>query len=109
MILLLLLPGVRSPPSTLYFVFFTLEMVKMKKQLLPLMLALSLSTGAAVVPFTPVLAAGTVPADVQTGIDDATATVSALGSISLAALVVALVPFGSMLTLRFLHMVLARV
>jgi len=81
----------------------------MKKQLLPVMLALSLSTGVAVVPFTPVLAAGTVPADVQTGIDDATATVSALGSISLAALVVALVPFGSMLTLRFLHMVLARV
>jgi len=82
----------------------------MKKQLLPVLLALSLSTGITVLPLTsPVLAAGTVPADVQTGIDDATATVSALGSISLAALVVALVPFGSMLTLRFLHMVLARV
>jgi hypothetical protein len=54
-------------------------------------------------------ATGTVPTDVQTGIDNATATVGALSGLSLAALVVALTPLGAMLTLRFLNMVLSRV
>lgn len=53
--------------------------------------------------------AGTVPTSVQTGIDNATATVGALDSLALAALVVALTPMGAMLTLRFLNMVLSRV
>jgi hypothetical protein len=57
----------------------------------------------------PADAAGTVPASVQSGIDQAVATVNALDGLALAALVVSLTPLGAMLTLRFLHMVLARV
>jgi hypothetical protein len=52
---------------------------------------------------------GEVPVDVQTGIDNAQATVVALNPLALAALSVALVPMGAMLTLRFLNMVLSRV
>jgi hypothetical protein len=52
---------------------------------------------------------GQVPANVQTGIDSAIATVGALNGLALAALVVALTPLGAMLTLRFLNMVLSRV
>lgn len=54
-------------------------------------------------------AAQTVPANVQKGIDDAIATVGALDALALAALTVALMPLGAMLTLRFLNMVLSRV
>jgi hypothetical protein len=54
-------------------------------------------------------ATGTVPDSVQTGIDNSIATVQALDSLALAALVVALTPLGAMLTLRFLNMVLSRV
>lgn len=54
-------------------------------------------------------ATGTVPPNVQTGIDNAVATVGALDSLALAALTVALMPLGAMLTLRFLNMVLSRV
>jgi hypothetical protein len=50
-----------------------------------------------------------VPANVQSGIDTAIATVGALNGLALAALVVALTPLGAMLTLRFLNMVLSRV
>lgn len=57
----------------------------------------------------PSFATGTVPADVQTGIDNASATVTALSPLALACLVVALTPLGAMLTLRFLNMVLSRV
>jgi hypothetical protein len=63
------------------------------------------------VPFSvkPASAQGTVPANVQSGIETATATVNALNGLALAALVVALTPLGAMLTLRFLNMVLSRV
>lgn len=54
-------------------------------------------------------AAGTVPADVQKGIDDSKASVQALSGLALVCLVVALTPLGAMLTLRFLNMVLSRV
>ncbi|NES65598.1 MAG: hypothetical protein F6K24_10220 [Okeania sp. SIO2D1] len=50
-----------------------------------------------------------VPPNVQSGIDNAIATVQALDGLALAALVVALTPLGAMLTLRFLNMVLSRV
>lgn len=52
---------------------------------------------------------GTVNQDVKTGIEDSIATVKALSPLALACLSVALVPLGSMLTLRFLNMVLSRV
>jgi len=51
----------------------------------------------------------TVPPAVQNGIDDTIATIQALDGLALAALVVALTPFGAMMTLRFLNMVLSRV
>ena len=54
-------------------------------------------------------AGGTVPTDVQTGIDNSTATAQALSPLALACLTVALVPWASMLTLRFINMVLSRV
>ncbi len=56
----------------------------------------------------PQKAEGTVPADVQTAINDSIATVQALSPLALAALAVALIPFGSMLALKFLNMVMAR-
>jgi hypothetical protein len=42
-------------------------------------------------------------------VDDSIATVQALSGLAIAALTVALVPLGAMLTLRFLNMVLSRV
>lgn len=68
-------------------------------------LAISLVGGLNVSPAS----AQDVPANVQTGIDSAVATVGALNGLALAALVVALTPLGAMLTLRFLNMVLSRV
>ena len=68
--------------------------------------------GAVLVPFTfnpSSVSAQTVPQNVQNGIDSATATIQALDGLALAALTVALVPLGAMLTLRFLNMVLSRV
>ncbi len=56
----------------------------------------------------PQKAEATVPADVQTAINDSIATVQALSPLALAALAVALIPFGSMLALKFLNMVMAR-
>jgi hypothetical protein len=71
--------------------------------------ALAVISGSSVVALTASPSHAGVPADVQTGIDDAKATVQALSPLSLAALTVALIPLGSMLTLRFLNMVLSRV
>jgi ACR3 family arsenite efflux pump ArsB len=73
--------------------------------------SLFLLTVALSVPFStrPASAQGTVPANVQSGIDTAIATVGALNGLALAALIVALTPLGAMLTLRFLNMVLSRV
>jgi hypothetical protein len=69
--------------------------------------------GAVVIASSPSYAAGggggTVPADVQKGVDDSKATITALSGLSIAALTVALTPLGAMLTLRFLNMVLSRV
>lgn len=50
-----------------------------------------------------------VPASIQQGITDATDTIQALDGLAFAALTVALMPLGAMLTLRFLNMVLSRV
>jgi hypothetical protein len=81
---------------------------KIKKYGSVFLLAVALS-----VPFStrPASAQGgaQVPANVQSGIDTAIATVGALNGLALAALVVALTPLGAMLTLRFLNMVLSRV
>jgi hypothetical protein len=73
--------------------------------------SLFLLTVALSVPFStrPASAQGQVPANVQSGIDTAIATVGALNGLALAALIVALTPLGAMLTLRFLNMVLSRV
>lgn len=80
-----------------------------KKVFLSALLVSSVAFGAVSVSTSPASATGTVPADVQTSIDNATATVGALSPLALACLVVALTPFGAMLTLRFLNMVLSRV
>lgn len=82
---------------------------RLKKAILPIATVVCLSTGGLVLGSKPARAAGTVPASVQTGIDNAIATVGALDSLALACLVVALTPLGAMLTLRFLNMVLSRV
>jgi hypothetical protein len=58
---------------------------------------------------SPARAAGTVPAELQQGVDDSIASVKALSGLAIACLTVALVPLGAMLTLRFLNMVLSRV
>ena len=49
------------------------------------------------------------PAQVTEGIASATATIESLQNLASTALTVALIPLGSMLTLRFLNMVLSRV
>lgn len=84
---------------------------RLKKAVLPVAAVVCLTTGGLVLGSKPASAqsAGTVPKSVQTGIDNAIATVSALDSLALACLVVALTPLGAMLTLRFLNMVLSRV
>ena len=75
-----------------------------------LLISSALMTSVALVAPSPSLAAaGEVPEDVQTGIDNAISTVQALSPLALAALVVSLTPLGAMLTLRFLNMVLSRV
>jgi hypothetical protein len=56
----------------------------------------------------PANAAGTVPADVQTAVDSTTATVGALAPIALAAISVALVPFGAAMALSFVHKVMGK-
>lgn len=55
------------------------------------------------------LADGAAPPDVTTAVDQSIATAKALGPLSLVCLGVALVPWASMLTLRFINMVLSRV
>jgi hypothetical protein len=82
---------------------------RLKKVVFPVVAVVCLTTGGLVLSSKPSRAAGTVPASVQTGIDNAIATVGALDSLALACLVVALTPLGAMLTLRFLNMVLSRV
>jgi len=54
-------------------------------------------------------ASATVPEEVQEAIDTSIATVNALSPLALAALAIALIPFGSMLALKFLNMVMARI
>lgn len=83
--------------------------IKQRTSELLLIAALAVPYVAVVGSFSPAGAVGTVPEQVQTGIDDATATIGALSVLALAALTVALTPMGSMLTLRFLNMVLSRV
>jgi hypothetical protein len=56
----------------------------------------------------PANAAGTVPTDVQTAVDNTTATVGALAPIALAAITVALVPFGASMALSFVHKVMGK-
>jgi hypothetical protein len=82
---------------------------RFKKFVTTTALALAIGSGGAMVAFSPAHAGGTVPADVQKGVDDSIATVQALSGLAIAALTVALVPLGAMLTLRFLNMVLSRV
>lgn len=55
----------------------------------------------------PAYAVGTVPADVQTAVDNTTATIGALGPIALAAISVALVPFGAGMALKFVRGVMS--
>jgi hypothetical protein len=81
----------------------------MKKTLFVSITSLALLTGGVLLSSSPVSATGTVPTDVQKGIDDSKATVTALNGLSITALTVALTPMGAMLTLRFLNMVLSRV
>jgi hypothetical protein len=83
----------------------------MNKKIFAFAAPLALVAGLAIISPFPALAqtAGTVPENVQSGIDDSIATVEALENLALAALVVALTPLGAMLTLRFLNMVLSRV
>lgn len=56
----------------------------------------------------PASAAGTVPQEVQTAIDNTTATIQALAPIALAAIAAALIPFGSSLALSFVHKIMAK-
>lgn len=88
--------------------------MKGKKFFANMMLAVALTGGVGLISgVTPALAddagGGTVNKDVSAGINDSIATVKALSPLALACLSVALVPLGSMLTLRFLNMVLSRV
>jgi hypothetical protein len=74
-------------------------------------LALAIGCGGAIVlaPSPARADGGTVPAELQKGVDDSIASVKALSGLAIACLTVALVPLGAMLTLRFLNMVLSRV
>jgi hypothetical protein len=73
-------------------------------------LAITIGSGGAIALHQPsAQAAGTVPAELQQGVDDSIASVKALSGLAIACLTVALVPLGAMLTLRFLNMVLSRV
>lgn len=80
--------------------------IKRNLALFVLPLVASAGIGAS---FSPPAKAGGVPPEVATAIASSTATVEALSPLALAALAVALVPFGSMLALKFLQMVMARI
>jgi hypothetical protein len=82
---------------------------KIKKYGSVFLLAVAFSVPFSTRPASAQQGGGQVPANVQSGIDTAIATVGALNGLALAALVVALTPLGAMLTLRFLNMVLSRV
>jgi hypothetical protein len=64
--------------------------------------------GSAFAVSQPTYAVGTVPADVQTAVDNTTATVAALSPIALAAVAAALVPFGAGMALSFVHKVMSK-
>jgi predicted transcriptional regulator len=84
--------------------------MKLRQSLLVFSTFLALSGGVLFTSQFPASAAtGTVPTDLQTAIDDAVASTKALSPLALACLAVALIPLGSMLTLRFINMVLSRV
>jgi hypothetical protein len=72
-------------------------------------LAIAIGSGGAIALAPSAQAAGSVPAELQQGVDDAIASVKALSGLAIVCLTVALVPLGAMLTLRFLNMVLSRV
>jgi hypothetical protein len=85
--------------------------LQMKKFATSTALAIAIGCGGAIA-FLPAPAradGGTVPAELQKGVDDSIASVKALSGLAIACLTVALVPLGAMLTLRFLNMVLSRV
>lgn len=94
-----------------FYTYHYFLIMKIQNYLLSAFAALTLVSGSVLVanPSFAQTASGTVPTDVQTGIDNAQATVTALSPLALACLVVALTPMGAMLTLRFLNMVLSRV
>jgi hypothetical protein len=84
----------------------------MKQSVLNIALASALLFGGGAFFSAPAFSQATeaeVPEEVQLGIDTAKLTVNSLSGLAIAALVVALVPLGAMLTLRFLNMVLSRV
>jgi hypothetical protein len=72
-------------------------------------LALVIGSGGVIALAPSAHAAGSVPAELQQGVDDSIASVKALSGLAIVCLTVALVPLGAMLTLRFLNMVLSRV
>lgn len=78
-----------------------------KPSLFSLLAVASISVGIVGTVALPSKAAA--PAAVTEAVQSAIDTVEELNGLSLAALTVALVPLGSMLTLRFLNMVLSRV
>lgn len=79
-----------------------------KKALLTGSLVFGVAVTLPMVQPAPASATGTVPTDLQTAIDNSVSSVNALSPLVLACLAVALIPLGSMLTLKFIHMVLAR-
>lgn len=89
------------------FIFLNHGIKQMKKTLNPLLfgclivfsIAFSGSAKAA---------DGDVPADVTNSVNETTATVKALGPIALAAISVALVPFGAGMALSFVHKVMSK-
>ncbi len=81
----------------------------MNSKIASLLILPALVFGGSAIVAEPAFAGGTVPPKVQKGIDDSIATIGALEGLALAALTVALLPLGAMLTLRFLNMVLSRV
>lgn len=86
-------------------------MTKFKRFAASTALAIAVGSGGAIAFYQPSANAqgGTVPAELQKGVDDSIASVKALSGLAIACLTVALVPLGAMLTLRFLNMVLSRV
>lgn len=82
-------------------------MLNSKKVAFSALTALTVLGGSAIVS-QPSYAVGTVPADVQTAVDNTTATVAALSPIALAAVAAALVPFGAGMALSFVHKVMSK-